>query len=109
MEDIEYLKYEISSYLRSPLFNKDDTQLLYALRTRTVRGIRKDFSGMYSDLSCPLGCDDPDTLPHIISCSVIMSQLQSQSLVSNENRHEDIFSKDVVKQKQVTECVEVEI
>ena len=75
VKDIEYLRFELSSYLRSPLFNKDNTQMLYALRTRTVRGIRKDFSGMYSDLSCPLGCEDPDTLPHIISCSVLKSQL----------------------------------
>ena len=77
--------------------------MLYALRTRTVRGIRKDFSGMYSDLSCPVGCGDPDTLSHIISCSVLKSQLQSQSLASNKIGHEDIFSKDIVRQKQVTE------
>ena len=77
--------------------------MLYALRTRTVNRDRKDFSGMYSDLSCPLGCGKSDTLPHIISCSVVNSQLQSQSLASNKIRHEDIFSKDIVRQKQVTE------
>ena len=103
VKDIEYFNNELSPYLRSPLFNKDDTQLLYALRTRTVSGIRKDSSSMYSDLTCPLGCGSPDTLPHIITCSVLMSHLKSQSLASSDIRHEDIFSKDIVRQKQVTE------
>ena len=103
VKDIEYLKYEPSSYLSSPLFNKDDTQMLFSLRTRTVRGIRKDFSGMYSDLSCPLGCGTPDTLPHVLSCTELKSQLQSQSVAASEIIYEDIFSKDIGKQKQVTE------
>ena len=100
MDKLKYSKFE---HLSSPMSNNESRSLLLALRTRTVSGIRKDSSSMYSDLTCPLGCGSPDTLPHIITCSVLMSHLKSQSLASSDIRHEDIFSKDIVRQKQVTE------
>ena len=57
--NIKYNKFELASYLNSPLFNNENRILLLALRTRTVRGIRNDFRGMYADNMCPLGtCSD---------------------------------------------------
>ena len=49
MKNLKYEKFEISKYLCSPLFNRDSRYLLLALRTRTVRGIRCDFPGLYTE------------------------------------------------------------
>ena len=58
---------------------------------------------MYEDHSCPLGCGDTDNLPNIIKCSVHNNRLQSDSLATDCIRYEDVFSKEVLKQKEVTQ------
>ena len=73
MSGINYSKFELSSYMKSPLFNSESVKLLLALRTRTVEGIRSDFKGLFPDTSCPLGCGKPDTLQNILACSVLTS------------------------------------
>ena len=55
MNNVHYDKFEISKYLNSPLFSRNDRFLLLALRTRTLRGKRNDFPGLYKDKMCPLG------------------------------------------------------
>ena len=82
MSGITYKTNEISSYLKSPLFNSVSRKLLLALRTRTVKGIRADFKGMYPDTSCPLGCGQEDTLPNILTCSVLKLQHTSNDIVT---------------------------
>ena len=54
MDNIEYGKLLLQEYLKSPLFDSESCRMLMALRTRTVRGIKSDFRGMFLD--CPLGC-----------------------------------------------------
>ena len=48
--------------MRSPLFTCEGTNMLFALRTRTVRGIRDDFGKMLGDKYCQLKCGEIDTL-----------------------------------------------
>ena len=103
MENLKYDKFELSAYLNSPLFNNDSRNLLLALRTRTVRGIRSDFGGLYPDKKCPLGCGDTDTLKNILLCQVLKQYHKSQDVINSDIRYEDIFSCDITKQKQVTE------
>ena len=103
VRNIIYTELELQTYLKSPVFTSDNNSTLYALRTRTVRGIRSDFGQMYEDHSCPLGCGDTDNLPNIIKCSVLNNRLQSDSLATDCIRYEDVFSKDVLKQKEVTQ------
>ena len=103
MENIKYDQFEISPYLTSPLFNNDSRSLLLALRTRTVRGIRSDFGGLYPDKRCPLGCGDMDTLKNILTCQVLKQSHASHDVTNIDIRYEDIFSPDISKQKQVTE------
>jgi hypothetical protein len=103
MDGINYRKFEIANHLRSPLFNTDSLSTLFALRTRTVRGVKNDFRGMYTDASCPLGCNEIDTIPHILSCSALQQNMNSQDIANNAVKYEDIFSPDLIKQKQVTE------
>ena len=38
MDNINYTKYELSPYMRSPLFTQEQASVLLALKTRTVRG-----------------------------------------------------------------------
>ena len=103
MDNIKYDRFEIWSYMSSPLFRYDDVTLLLGLRTRTVRVIRNDFGGLYTDKSCPLGCGETDTLPNILKCKVLKQHHVSIDISSSDIRYEDIFSSDILKQKQVTE------
>ena len=103
MDGLNYHKLEMTNYLRSPLFNSDSLCTLFSLRTRTVRGIKNDFRGMYADVLCPLGCDKTDTIPHILECISLQQNMNSQDIVNSTVKYEDIFSPEVIKQKQVTE------
>ena len=106
MSNVKYEKFDISQYLCSPLFNRDSRGLLLALRTRTVRGIKCDFPGLYKDKMCPLGCGDLDTIQNILSCKILRQYHTSENIVSGDINFEDIFSHDVSKQKQVTNLYE---
>ena len=103
MQNMEYGAFEVASYLKSSLFNSSDISLLLALRTRTVRGIRSDFGGLYSDKMCPLGCGDTDTLQNVLTCKILTQQHVTQDITQSDVRYADIFSSDIRKQKQVTE------
>ena len=64
---------------------------------------KKDFEGLYSDILCPLKCGKDDKLENVLTCPVLLSNHTSDNLSSSDIRHEDIFSSDIVKQKQATE------
>ena len=99
MSCLNYNSLELSPYM----FSSESAQLLLALRTRTVKGIKKDFEGLYSDILCPLKCGKDDKLENVLTCPVLLSNHTSDNLSSSDIRHEDIFSSDIVKQKQATE------
>ena len=101
MDDVSYDKLELQEYMRSPLFDKESVAMLLALRTRTVRGIKNDFRGMFPDVLCPLGCGETDTLKNVLSCSVLRNNCESVTM--HEVKFDDIFSPDITKQKQITQ------
>ena len=103
MDKISYDKFEMSSYLNSPLFSSDDMKVLLALRTRTVEGIKNDFRGMFPDILCPLSCGSDDTIEHILECTVLRTEHISDILSQSDVQYQDIFSSDTMKQKQATE------
>ena len=72
MKNIHYGKFEMSNYLNSPLFSRNSRTLLLGLRTRTVRGIKCDFPGIYKDRVCPVGCGEEDNLQNILTRKVIL-------------------------------------
>ena len=102
---IRYDKLETQKYLLSPIFSNEETQLLYALRTRTVEGIKSNFKNMFDSLECPLKCwsqgEDPikDTQQHLLTCSKL--EVQSNDISCGKVEYEDLF-KDVKKQKEAT-------
>ena len=103
MKLIKYEKFELTPYLNSPVFNNSNRILLLALRTRTVRGIRSDFGGLYLDKMCPLGCGDIDNLENILSCRVLRQHHKSNEISHTDIRYQDVFSADISKQQKVTE------
>ena len=52
---------------------------------------------------CPLGCGDQDTIPNILTCSVLKNFHKSDGVAIEKLQYEDIFSNDIQKQKQVTD------
>lgn len=103
MDGPKYSTFEKADYLSSPLFKSDSVQLLLALRTRTVEGIRNDFRGMYPDNKCPMACEVDDTLQHMLECTVLRQHHLSDNISASDIKFSDIFSQDTRKQKQVTE------
>ena len=96
MENILYLSsFNPQPYiLRLP---KDQSSLLLALRTRTIRGIRSDYGDMFLDKKCPLpGCSEPDSLPHTLRCRVLLDKVREPSTVS----YGDVFSPDLTVQQE---------
>ena len=91
MENLHYVSSETAPYLKSPLFNSTDNSLLLALRTRTVRGIRNDFGGLYNDKLCPLKCGDTDTLKNVLTCKSLLQKHSTTEISNGDIRYEDIF------------------
>ena len=58
---------------------------------------------MYADLTCPLGCGDEDTLPNVLTYNVFKDKMRTESVATNCVEYSDVYSSDIVKQKQVTE------
>ena len=101
MEGILYNQLQLQEYLKHPLFDTESATMLLAL-SRTVRGIKNDFRGTHSDTDCPLGCGSIDTLQNILTCPVLQNYFTSQNITQNKVQYNDIFSNNIVKQKQVT-------
>ena len=58
---------------------------------------------MYQDQICPLECGDNDTLQNLLTCRTLGSKLHTDILATHNIVHEDLFSQDIAKQKQVRE------
>ena len=76
-------------YLNDQTMTKDDISLLFAMPTRTVRSIRKDFENMYHTDLCPLCNQHVDTLPALMECQELLAVPRTGA------QHEDIFSPSV--------------
>ena len=106
---------ENSSKLRNIKYHMDyihsqeEASHVFSLRTRTVRGIRSDFLGMYATISCPLDskCESIDTLSHVLECQIIASNLKTHIVSKHVSTLSDIYSDNIVKQKEVTTLFKV--
>ena len=93
MKILKYNNLKLQNYMENQLFNSKNVSLLLSLRTRTVRGIRNDFKGMFEDTKCPLpGCGESDNLQHILKCKVLL-----QRLPPTEVTYTDVFRTDNVR------------
>ena len=98
MDDICYLNnFKTLDYMQS--FSREQSSLLLALRTRTVRGIRSDFGDMFLDKQCPLpNCLDLDSLPHLLACRELTGAVPRSPSI----QYSDVYSMDLDKQLEVT-------
>ena len=79
------------------ILTRQQSSLLMALRTRTVRGIRSDFGELFPSKMCPLpGCLEPDSLPHTLACQVLAGAVNQPSLV----QYGDVFSSSVAVKRE---------
>ena len=75
----------MQSYLNDHTMSKDDISLLFALRTKTVRGIRNDFGNMFHTNICPLCNQHVDTIPALMDCQELLAVPRTGA------QYEDIF------------------
>ena len=108
VKHIQYEKLEVQKYLTSPLFNNEETKMLFALRTRTVECVKSNFQNMYSgNLFCPLQCWDQgepptsDTQQHLLTCSKLQTKISTDDISCGNILYEHLFS-EVGKQKEAT-------
>ena len=85
MDGISYRKFEKASYLNSPIFNIESSQLILALRTRTVRGIKNEFRGMFTFIKRPLKCGENDIVQHILECPTKTSDSSLSTAAGNKS------------------------
>ena len=91
MDNISYLSnFKPQPYILTQ--SRQQSSLLLALRTRTVRGIRTDFGDMFVDKTCPLpGCQETDSLPHVLACRVLQAAGSSVE-TGRPVQYGDVFS-----------------
>ena len=99
LDNISYLNsFNTLKYIQ--VMSREQSSLLLALKTRTVRGIRSDFGEMFPDKQCPLqNCQELDSLPHLLACR----ELQGEVWRSPEVQFADVSSEDLERQLEVTE------
>ena len=98
LDNISYLNsFKTLKYIQ--VMSREQSSLLLALKTRTVRGIRSDFGEMFPDKQCPLqNCQELDSLPHLLACR----ELQGEAWRSPEVQFADVYSEDLERQLEVT-------
>ena len=81
-------------YLSDKRFTKSECELLFALRTRMIPGIKTNFSSQFeNNLVCELCSAHPDSQELLLSCGTLRKHVQ----IPNNIEYEDIF-RDVEKQ-----------
>jgi hypothetical protein len=102
IKHIQYNQLKRQKYMVSPVFSNEEVNLFYALRSRAT-ACRGNFKQKYIHTNilctlCQVECDDQR---HILQCKVILDEYKSDDLAISANNY-DIFSDDVLKQKEVT-------
>ena len=103
VQHIKYDKLEMQMYMVSPLFSNCDVNMLHALRSRGTE-CKVNFKQKYqhTSLKCSLcGLEDEDQ-KHLLTCNVILKYWKSKNISVRKSDYEDIFSKDIRKQKEIT-------
>ena len=103
---IKHIRYDtlcVQNYMVSPIFPNEEVNLLHALRSRTTE-CRANFKQKYihSNILCTLCQLENEDQQHILQCSIILREYNSDEVAQSSVKYDDIFSEDVHKQKEVT-------
>ena len=103
--ELSYTKLKLQDYFLPNSMTIKQCNLLFSLRAQMFP-VRCNYRHSYTDLSCPI-CQDqsqPDNQLHALSCSGLF---KNENIVStNQISYNDIFSSNVMKQTEITKCVE---
>ena len=86
-KSVKHSSFKMQSYLNDHTMSMDDIYFLFAMRTRTIRGIRSDFGNMYRTNMCPLCNQHVDTIPALMECQELMAVPRSGA------QYQDIYSR----------------
>ena len=71
VKTLKYKKVQIQTYLKDSNLSTEKKQLLFSLRTRML-DIKENFSFLYLDNECTLGCKEIESQEHLLNCQVII-------------------------------------
>ena len=104
VQQIHYNNLETQPYLKSVLFNNDETRLLFSLRTRTSDSFKCNFRNLHGGkVECPLKCwgneENPleDSQQHLLECKKL--KVINMNIASDKIVYNDLFG-DVKRQKE---------
>ena len=73
-------------YLMSKLFTNQQCSIIFALKSKTIRGIKDNFKLMYSgDILCPICERSRDTQQHVLQCKVLQDILPMKSHIKYDH------------------------
>ena len=103
VKGITYRKFQTQKYLKSCLFSNDEVSMLFTLRTKYMN-CKMNFKYQYKEdeLLCPLCANHQDTQENFLVCEKLKESFQSNEICLQEVKYDDIFSKDLKKQKCIT-------
>ena len=109
--NIKYEELELQPYLTSPLFNDEETKLLFDLRSRTLESCKANFENLYGEkVDCPLKCwtsgETPkeDTQQHILQCDIVKGKVAAQDIACSKVEYEHLFG-NTKQQKEAVEMI----
>jgi predicted XRE-type DNA-binding protein len=87
--DISYKKFSIQKYVTSTKFTDEEVYLLSRLRSRNIL-VKDNFSGMFTDTICSLGCLERETQQHILECKPLVEKSNLRTVLQSM-QYSDIF------------------
>ena len=86
VKHIRYESMKVQEYLTSEIFSTKEANMMTALRSHCVRGIKHNFSKMYKqNLKCSLNCSAEnvfeDTQEHVLYCKILNNSVQETPLI----------------------------
>ena len=100
--NIVYRNMKIQEYLTPNVIDIQEAKFIFHLRTRMV-DVRKNFSGSYPNLNCPLCNLEPDTQEHLLKCEKLDADTD---LISSMPEYSDIFSENLEAQVLVARIIQ---
>ena len=97
IKSIKYPTFNTQEYLKTHMMNNHEVSLLFALRSKTVKGFKVTFPFNAGHM-CPMFGKEEDTQEHCIQCEVTYPE-DTRDFDIN---YCDIFSEDVKKQTAIT-------
>ena len=87
--DLVKNRFERESYFEDNNFSKSEIELLFALRTRTIRNIKKNnFASQFSNnIACQLCFLHEDSQEHLLQCSELVTRVK----IPTDINYSDIF------------------